>query len=366
MTLRSTSTRARASGFTLIEVLGVILLMTIVIGVALDFYVDLSNATTRATDGTRKVRRATAVIDRIARDLEGATLVQKPGGRDRFDHPWVFVGESRYTLHGADHVKFITGSFTPKRSDDHESNVAVVAYTLEREEDDRLSLRRYTSPRLPEGLDTDFPFPEDSLLLASDVRHFGVRFRDDEGEWHDEWDSSQIVRADQLPAAVEIGLALYDPFADRDELDELDFEAVDEFGDEVASTPELFTRTVALPVRPIDLAMLLDPEGPYGTKQNDGSGDDGDGDGEEDDSDTSNDDDDDGSGNADGSGDEDDKQASNEPCTTGPTVAQCFNNAAVGNDPRGLQNQSVWGASQKCFSTHGHLMDQDFVLPGCF
>ena len=74
----TTALRRSVSGFTLIEVMAVIFLTALVLGVALDYYYDLSNASQRAMDRTREVRRATAILDRVARDLQSATLVTKP------------------------------------------------------------------------------------------------------------------------------------------------------------------------------------------------------------------------------------------------------------------------------------------------
>ena len=74
-------TARRAAGFTLIEVLAVLFLTALVVGVALDFYVDLSNQSAHAAEVTRDIRRATSLMDRIARDLERAMMVVKPAWR---------------------------------------------------------------------------------------------------------------------------------------------------------------------------------------------------------------------------------------------------------------------------------------------
>ena len=56
-----------AAGFTLIEVLAVILLITLVLGVALDFYVDLSNASTHASAKAKVGERGTIHYTRSQR-----------------------------------------------------------------------------------------------------------------------------------------------------------------------------------------------------------------------------------------------------------------------------------------------------------
>jgi prepilin-type N-terminal cleavage/methylation domain-containing protein len=52
------SARTRRHGFTLIEVLAVLLLTSLVMGVAIDFYRDLSQASSEAVVRARTARRA--------------------------------------------------------------------------------------------------------------------------------------------------------------------------------------------------------------------------------------------------------------------------------------------------------------------
>ena len=128
-----TPSRHSTPGFTLIEVMAVVFLTALVLGVALDYYYNLSNASQRAMDRTQEVRRATAILDRVARDLESATLVMKPSGKDRLSHPWIFLGENRVVAKGSDRVKFVTRGYRPKRlsKDRHESDLAMRTYSLE-------------------------------------------------------------------------------------------------------------------------------------------------------------------------------------------------------------------------------------------
>jgi len=252
----------RSAGFTLIEVLAVVLLTGLVLGIALDFYVDLSRASNRAADHTRSVRRATAILDRMARDFESAILVRKPDDVDPLAHPWVFLAESEYSNTGADHIKFVTRNHRPRSTATHESDLAVVSYTVRRTDDDRLELLRWSSPQLPEGLDRDFPYDSEdgSALLADGIAVFGVTLIDDAGERSDRWDSSQLVESSELPIAVEIEVAM----------------ATDD-----GSEPVPYRRHVLLPVRPLDLVALLEPQGAAGggAADDEEAGEDEDGDG---------------------------------------------------------------------------------------
>lgn len=232
----------RRAAFTLLEVLAVVLLTAIVIGVALDFTVDLSRASARAADGTRELRRATAVLDRIARDLERTVLVSKPDETDPLEHPWLFFAESRRASQGADRLKFVTRGHVPRSSARRESDLEVVAYAVRSAPDESLEIVRWSSPHLPEGLDREIPDEEDegAQLLASGLAGFAVTFIDDDGDQQTSWDSSSLVQSGQLPAAAQIELAIVDP-------------------EDPLAEPEVFRRTVLLPLRPFDFAELFDP-----------------------------------------------------------------------------------------------------------
>ncbi len=250
-------------GFTLIEVMGVILVLTILLTVAVNFYINLSRQAEHASENTREIRRASTLLDRVAHDLEQSLLVTTPEGQDPLANPWIFLAEPRLGGAGSDHLKFVKRDL-PRSSDGPASDIAVVAYTLERNEDGHAyALHRWSRPDLPESLDREFP-PDgdpDSLLVADDVAYFSTRFLDDKGQWLDRWDSSQLVESSQLPVAVEIEVALASP--------QVGNEPDPGFEEE----PVHYFRQVQLPVRPIDLEVLLHPEEQQGAEgQADGEG----------------------------------------------------------------------------------------------
>jgi type II secretory pathway component PulJ len=252
-------TRGRAA-FTLLEVLAVVLLTALVIGVALNFTVDLSHASTRSTEGTRSLRRALAVLDHVARDLERTVLLQKADDADPLDHPWIFLAEARGGGTGADHLKFVTRGHHPRSTAGRESDLEVVAYAVRTAPDESLELVRWSSPQLPESLDREIPDDEDrgAMLLASDLAGFAVTLIDELGERVSSWDSSTLVQSGQLPSAVEIEVAIADP-------------------DDPEAEPRSYRRTVVLPLRPFALQELLDPlaSANGGSAEGDGEGGDG-------------------------------------------------------------------------------------------
>lgn len=237
--------RPRAPGFTLLEVLAVVLLTSIVLGVALDHYIDLSRAIERALETTRSLRRSAAVLDRVARDLEGVVLFVKPPEVDPLHHPWLFYGDSLRDTEGADHLKFVTRGRRPRSPETHESDLEVVAYTLRHSEtqEDQFELMRWTSPRLGDDLDTELPSDEadGAMLLTDGIADFGVTFIDESGGRSSHWDSSQLAQSGALPAAAEIRVALFDASLPE------------------GAEPRAYSRTVMLLVRPLDFEELLDP-----------------------------------------------------------------------------------------------------------
>ena len=241
--------RTRA-GFTLIEVLAVVLVTALLLGATINFYVNLSRQAAHASENMREVRRASALLDRIAVDLEHTMLVKKPAEADALSSPWLFLAQSRFSQTGeqagSDQLKFIRREL-PRSSDGPGSDMAMVAYTLERNEDgEGFVLRRWSTPELPEGLDSEFPRSDDpaSFVVADDLSLFTVRFLDEGGEWHERWDSTQLANSSELPLAVEIEVALAPPPGSESAADELE--------------PLAYRRLVELPMRPIDLEAMLE------------------------------------------------------------------------------------------------------------
>jgi hypothetical protein len=244
------------------EMMLVVLLTGIVMTAAMRIYSRISRGGQAVVEATREVRQATALVDRIAREIEGSVLVTRPDGVDPLAHPWLFLGESRSGALGAERLKFATRSHRVVPEDAAASDLAVVAYWLAPAEGDGFDLLRWASPHLPESLDRDFPRRDDDgvQVFAEGVSDFGFRFQDEDGVWEEDWDSSTLSRSNQLPSTVDVRVSL------------LDAEA--ETGEEAA----IFERRVRVALRPLDLEEAL--SGAEGSSS-DGEDEDGDEDGEE-------------------------------------------------------------------------------------
>ena len=240
--------------------MAVVAMIGFVFFVALNFYTDLANASTRASNHTRGIRRASAILDRVARDIEGAFLLVKPPEKDPNSFPWIFLGESRLGGDASERLKFITRNHNPTRTEAPETNLATVAYTVESRPDDSIALYRWASPQIPESLDKTFPREGDegSYLLAEGLHYFGFNFLDGGDELHSKWDSSTYLQSSELPVAVEIQVSLVSDRASDEE------------------EPPVYRRRVLIPVRPLDLPALADPNDPiFGTGKDGKDGKDG-------------------------------------------------------------------------------------------
>ncbi len=250
--------RPHKAGFTLLEMLAVIFLMSIVLFVAIDFYLDLSVASNTAAEQTRNARRAVGLLDRVARDLEGALLLKKPDAVDPIAWPWLFLAESESAESGAERVKFVRRGHHPNAESAAESDLELVSWIIAPGADGEgdLELRRASWPQLPESLDRSFPTAETSDLVAAGLASFGIQFQDDDGAWTGRWDSTTLAGASELPRVAEIEVSFRTgPGAD-------DVEGP-------------YLRRVLLPLRPIDLEeQLAQAEGtPASTNPRDLDGD---------------------------------------------------------------------------------------------
>lgn len=242
MSARSRQPRLGAA-FTLIEMMAVVVMTAAVLAVAVNFYLQTSRSSQAAVALASRSIRATYVLDRIARDLDGTVLIKPPPGTDPLANPWIFLAETDGTG-PADHLKFQTRAIRPAADALHASDLATVSWWLASGPDGHSELLRSALPGLPDQLDRSFPRSDAEGVedLANDVASFSVRLEDEKGQWSDAWDSSTIARSGTLPLAVEIQIA-WPPAPGQD-------------------TPEIFTRRVLLPLRPLDLQAALGEGGP--------------------------------------------------------------------------------------------------------
>ena len=139
-------------------------------------------------------------------------------------------------------------------SSSHISELAQIAYFTTTEEDGSVTLWRWSSPNLPPDYQSGFPGPDDpnSFIVAEGLGAVTFRFRSEEGNWVDEWDSKQLIQSDQLPTVVEITV---EP------------EALDSGQTELALDPRTYIRQVILQQRPLNLTQMVEEKNSSSTNR---------------------------------------------------------------------------------------------------
>ncbi len=253
----------RASrGFTLIEVMGAFLVTIVVMLFVVGTFSESGRQQDAAMEKMRVETTASAALDLLAQDLEGALYLARPESRDARDHPWLFLAEDTGPL-GARTLRFQTQNVARGNLAEHASTWVDVVYFLTEEEEEPDALRlasgpsytlwRWRSLRPPTDAARRFPDETDerSARVAEGIADFGATFADLDGNALDDWDSSLGTGAAPLPVAVELRLSLYE--AARHEQDD---------GSGATHHPgRVRTRAVALPMnQPIDIAALVATE----------------------------------------------------------------------------------------------------------
>lgn len=235
----------RPAGFTLLEMLIVIGVTAALVATAVQAHLGIRRIEERVELGASRDRAAEVFLDRIERELSGTFLVMRDSSIRRRSHPYLFVAEDRFESDAdADAFRFITR--TPARAGPLAESVGLrmVTYEVQTSEDAELELLREEKV-LPDFMDK-YPAVETGHVALDRVASFRLAFLDGlSGEWRDDWDSTDIALLDRLPVAVELHVAL---------------EEETRGGDRYPG-PE-HSRTVPLPVRPVDLDALrgLEPE----------------------------------------------------------------------------------------------------------
>lgn len=249
----------RASGFTLIEVMGAFLVTIVVMLFVVGTFSESGRQQDAAMEKMRVETTAAAALDLLAQDLEGALYLARPESRDARDHPWLFLAEDTGDL-GARTLRFQTQNVARGNLGEHASTWVDVVYFLSEEEEEpdalgfasgpRYTLWRWRSLRPPTDAARRRPDREDdrSARVAEGIADFGATFTDLDGNVLDDWDSSLGTGEAPLPVAVDLRLSLY--------------EAARHVGEDDSGATHLpgrvRSRAVALPMnQPIDIGALV-------------------------------------------------------------------------------------------------------------
>lgn len=248
---------SRASGYTLIEILGAFFIMTIILTLVTGIFVENGRQRAAALGMMNERLASIGAVDQLARDLEGTIFLIDSTDAPPDENPWSFRSEGEGEL-GAQSVRFVTQNAPATNRGIHASSWVEVVYFLEEDESQSTTLWRWIAPRPPTDAESSFPTSQDegSMRIALDVDDFGVRFLGPEGDWQSEWDSAYVSPLTPLPVAAEISLRL---------LRDARLGESEEGLDMVPGT--LHTRRVSLQMPPIDVTALIELDGDSGEEE---------------------------------------------------------------------------------------------------
>ena len=244
----------RQAGFTLLEILITIAIMSMLITAAVQAFQSITHAEERAQAGLGRSRSALVLLDRVERELVGTVLVPQVEQAEPVPQPYIFLASDRTTANSdTDAVRFVTLTASRAPASPPASGPRVVTYSVreaaydlldELDQGDRLELVRQEDPlsNVPERE----IIVRDGQVVAEDVASFRLRYKSESGAWLDGWDSSDTSSLDELPLSVEVAVRLWEQNPDGDLV----------HGEE-------YSRTIELPLRPVD---FLRPEGQEGAE----------------------------------------------------------------------------------------------------
>jgi general secretion pathway protein J len=202
----------RADGFTLLEIMIAIAVTALLVTVAVQSHIQIERAQERARLGLDRDRAAFVFLDRLSRELESALLVVKPQDRAREEHPYLFFGvDASDAGYEADGVRFVTGA--PSRAARASAPVGprLVSYgALPSDDPEAGLLLLREEQRIPAALEKLTTWDRGQVVLE-DMVEFRVRYRAQDGEWLDAWDSTAEATPDAMPLEIEVLLRLYEP-----------------------------------------------------------------------------------------------------------------------------------------------------------
>ncbi len=211
----------------------------LIVMTAVQAYRSITSAQERQSGDVDRERSAMVLLDRLERELSGALLIKQPEDADPATQTYLFYGVDVMTPSGdSDAIRFVT--LSPARAPGAAALVPprMITYAALPNEDFGFALVRQEEPR-PAALAKEISVAEGQVVL-DDLAEFKLTYvLEETGEELPVWDSSDVGLRDSLPGAVNASVTLFD---------------VDENGEIVPGTPH--ERTIALPIRPIDLEEL--------------------------------------------------------------------------------------------------------------
>ncbi|MFC1534077.1 type II secretion system protein J [Thermodesulfobacteriota bacterium] len=195
------------NGFTLIEILIAIFILAVVLSILYSSY----SGTLRIIDETESeavvYEMARITLERIVYDLKSAYFyksIKTPDSEENTLLEAGFLGEDiSLDGRGTDKMRFNSRAHLALDDENEAVRSAVIAYYVkESEGEDGLILYRSDTPEFQEPPEEE----EGGLVLCDGLYSVNITYQDNNGEVHDNWDSSVEPFKGKLPVMVSIGL----------------------------------------------------------------------------------------------------------------------------------------------------------------
>ena len=196
----------KKSGFTLVEILIAISILTIVMGTVYAAYIGTFKIVENTSSGNDIYRSARSTMTRMITDLES---VCRYGDSFRLISEEFEVKDERFM-----NLSFFSSAHLDPDYGDV-TGLALIGYYIVEGEDEDSTLMREDTVLKDGDVNEEELFRGDGFILCNELRSVTYTFYDTKGEEYDSWNSGMGNQKNRIPAIISIHLE----FANPDDID---------------------------------------------------------------------------------------------------------------------------------------------------